>query len=231
MCKTITFVLVMGTLMAMGCAEEMVGAPCVSETDNRKFSTELLSSEASGAITWSIETGSVQCATNLCLTQTKKNPDASSDRVTECRNDPTPDNCGSIVKNGDVQEESVLLKFSFCSCRCEDGDGNRQSDNPDKYDYLCECPPSAQCVNVLDKIGGNSESGSGISEKLFGSYCVPKCIAEPCRDGSAAEDNSGEVCTPSTNSKEPWLWSCEKITKQTLYCFISLKLPFFSTPI
>ena len=213
--RVILFCTMSAIILSMGCEEEMVGAPCVSETDNRKFSTELLSSVAKkDDVTWSIETGSVQCETHLCLTQSKKNPDADDieDRSALCSEDPTEENCGAVIEsNGNVVQEPVLLKFSFCSCRCEDGDGNRKADNPDKYDYLCECPPSAHCEPVLEKIGGSGDSSSAISEKLFGAYCVPECIADPCIDDSASHDHLGEVCTPSTNSEEPWLWSCEKV--------------------
>ena len=214
--RIILFFTMSVAVLLTGCPEEMVGAPCVSETDNRKFSNELLSSVAKKEdVTWSIETGSVQCATHLCLTQTKKNPDADitdPGRSAACSEDPTEDNCGAIFNDdGSVEQEPVLLKFSFCSCRCEDGDGNRKADNPDKYDYLCECPPSAHCEPVLEKIGDSGDSGSTISEKLFGGYCVPECIAEPCEDDDASHEHLGEVCTPSTNSEEPWLWSCETI--------------------
>lgn len=215
MIRTVSLTIIIVILFGAGCKEEMVGAPCVSETDDRKYNTELIAEGTKDdAITWSIETGSVQCATNICLTQTKRNPDVDQNlssspgesRQVACRRDPTPENCDAILDGNTVVEEPVLLKYSFCSCRCEDGDGNRVSDNPDKYDYLCECPPSAKCVSVLDPIGG-------ISPKLYGSYCVPECIAEPCETRGASDDGFGEVCTPSANSEEPWLWSCEKITR------------------
>ncbi|MBN2529515.1 MAG: hypothetical protein JXR76_24215 [Deltaproteobacteria bacterium] len=217
--KSITFIIVTVAFLATGCPEKMVGAPCVSETDNKKFSTELLSeSDVATAMTWSIETGSVQCATNLCLTQTKVNKDAEA-KIKECQDDPSEQTCGADISNGDVKGEPVILKFSFCSCRCKDGDDNSYADNPDKFGDLCECPPSAKCVKVLDKIGGTGDSkddnesgGSAISEKLFGSYCVPACIDTPCYNQNSS-DEKGEVCTPSTNSEEPWLWSCEKLTR------------------
>lgn len=206
------------SFLAAGCPEQMVGAPCVSETDNRKFSTELLLDGAqSGGKTWSIETGSVQCATHVCLTQTKINPDnkvqGHNDRIAGCRTEPTEESCGAVINDGKVEEEPVILKFSFCSVRCEDGDGNRYADNPDKYDYLYECPPTTVCVKVLDKIGGNDDSGSAISEKLFGGYCVPECIENPCEvdPDDASNKDYGKVCTPSENSDEPWLWSCEMV--------------------
>lgn len=206
MLKTVTFISIVMVVMASGCKEEMVGAPCVSETDDRIFNVDLLGSEAkSDDITWSIETGSVQCETNICLTQTKRNPDADKDRRESCGAAPSPENCGAVINDGDVEEEPVLLKFSFCSCRCEDGEGNRQADNADKFEHLCECPPSAHCVKVLDPIAGIE------SDKLFGGYCVPECIDEPCEASGASDDGFGEVCTPSSNSEEPWLWSCKKL--------------------
>lgn len=220
--RIILLITISVAFLVSGCPEQMVGAPCVSETDNRKFSTELLSSvtDVEDKV-WSIETGSVQCATHLCLTQAKQNKDAKiggeddKDRVELCRENQTEENCGAVFNSdGSVKAEPVLLKFSFCSCRCEDGDGNRYADNPDKYGDLCECPPSAHCVNVLDKIGGtgnDNDDGSTISEKLFGGYCVPWCIDDQCQVTEATGDDLGEVCTPSTNSEEPWLWTCEKI--------------------
>ncbi|MBN2672288.1 MAG: hypothetical protein JXX29_11455 [Deltaproteobacteria bacterium] len=218
MLKSIAFIGLIVVIFASGCKEEPVGAPCVAETDDRKFSTELLADGTKAdTITWSIETGSVQCATSsgICLTQTKLNPDrdngetSSSSAVSRadlCLETPSAENCGAIIEDGQVIEEPVLLKFSFCSCRCEDEDGNRYVDNPDKYDDLCECPPSAHCVKVLDPI-------TGISDKLFGGYCVPECIDEPCESSGASNEDFGEICTPSTNSEEPWLWSCKTITR------------------
>lgn len=143
----------------MGCKEEMVGAPCVPETDNGKYY-----STAKG-VSWSIENGSVQCATHLCLTNINA-------------------------------ESSPQKKFSFCSCRCADAEGNKLSDNPDKYSDLCECPGKSICDPVMDPI-------PGISDKLFGSYCVPDCISKN------NDETCDGVCTPSDDDEEPWKWTCE----------------------
>ena len=168
----------------------MVGAPCIPETDNGTFNVDI------NGKTWSIETGSVQCATHICLTQVRTNPQVSGNRKDDCKNDPTIENCWL---NDDETEGPVQLKFSFCSCRCRDPEGNTQATNPDKYDYLCECPPSTVCEEVMEPI-------EGVSDKLPGGYCVPNCIANPCDS-----IDSIEICTPSKSSEEPWKWYCDEI--------------------
>jgi len=189
MYKQLILVLVNVLFFCTGCPEEMVGAPCVPETDRGEFNIQV-----SGE-TWSIETGSVQCATRICLTQVRVNDLATTAVREACKADPTTENCWDR-ENGPVQ-----LKFSFCSCRCQDQDGNKLSDNPDKYDYLCECPPSTVCQEVMDPIEGGSP-------KVPGGYCVPSCINTPC---STADDGTPEICTPSKNSEEPWKWFCDPI--------------------
>jgi hypothetical protein len=144
----------------VSCAEEMVGAPCVPETDKGTYNTNL-----KGATT-SIETRSVQCETRVCLTRT-------------------------VLVTAKEQQ-----KFSFCSCRCKDADGHTYQSNPDKYDYLCECPPDTVCQEVLGAI-------EGAPDKVTGSYCMPNCIASPSL--CLAPD----VCTPSTDSTQPWKWNCK----------------------
>lgn len=170
-------VLLLGVLCA-GCDVWMVGAPCVPETDNGEFKTELADD------TYAVETRSVQCETSLCITLTKqvKPVDASGDNIFE--------------KYKDTQE-----KYSFCSCRCRDAEGHGYDQNSDKYDDLCECPTSTQCVSVL---GNNIEDAP---EKVKGSYCIPNCVIEGC----AGMDNEGnrQKCTPSSDSEEPWKWRCK----------------------
>ena len=180
-------------LFSVGCKEEMVGAPCIPETDNGSFNVDI------NGKTWSIETGSVQCATHLCLTQVRTGT-VSGNRKDDCKNDPTLENCWlEKDADGNVIAGPVQLKFSFCSCRCADAEGNKYNDNPDKFDYLCECPPSTVCEEVLDPI-------EGISDKLPGSYCVPNCISKPCQ----GENGAQEICTPSKDSEEPWKWYCKE---------------------
>jgi len=117
---------------------------------------------------YSIETRSVQCETRVCVTKTE---------------------AVAGVEGGQ-------RKFSFCSCRCRDVEGHTYNDNPDKYDYLCECPSATTCSEVLSDI-------EGAPEKVTGSYCIPNCIAEGC-------ESISDVCVPSNNSEEPWLWTCKE---------------------
>ena len=191
--KTATLGLLVLLIGVIGCKEEMVGAPCIPETDNGSVNLGI------NGTTWSIETGSVQCATHLCLTQINKSTNVSGSRTEACKKDPTLKNCWMEKDNaGTIKEGPVQLKFSFCSCRCADPEGHMYKDDHDKYSDLCECPPSTVCKEVLDPI-------EGISDKLPGSYCVPNCIDEPCDT-----TNGEEICTPAKDSKKPWEWTCEK---------------------
>lgn len=170
-------VIMTAAVVGIGCAEEMVGAPCTPETDKGDFNASI------EGTTYSIETRSVQCETRICVTKTELNS-TSDNNPADCKANPTQDNC-----------EGTQLKFSFCSCRCKDENNHTYQSNPDKYDYLCECPPNTLCEEVL----------TGIEEapdKIKGSYCIPKCIANPC--------TSPEICTPSSNPEEPWNWKCKE---------------------
>lgn len=172
-----------------GCKEAMVGAPCVPETDKGEFNVNL-----DGA-TYSIETRSVQCETRICLTKTEVNGQATNTDKNACE---------SCINDAEHNEEATgacedecettQLKYSFCSCRCRDSEGNTFQTNPDKYDYLCECPPNTQCEKVIEAI-------EGTSEKIWGSYCIPNCIANGCIE-------PGDICVPSKDSEQPWLWKC-----------------------
>ena len=153
------FILILGVwALTGGCREEMVGAPCVPETDKGEYNSDLQGT------TYAIETRSVQCETKVCVTRTEKLSDTQ-------------------------------LKYSFCSCRCRDLDGHTYQSDPDKYDYLCECPPDTYCESVLGDI-------EGAPEKITGSYCIPSCIYSPC--------DPGKTCTPSSDSEEPWIWTCKE---------------------
>jgi hypothetical protein len=104
------------------------------------------------------------------------------------------DNRTNFEKHKDTQ-----LKYSFCSCRCRDAEGNQYDKNSDKYDDLCDCPSSTTCPSGADTtVGGNIE---GAPDKIKGSYCIPNCVLEGCTV-------TGEVCTPSTDSEQPWKWRC-----------------------
>jgi hypothetical protein len=196
--KSFVILTALSTLFYLGCKEEMVGAPCKPEIDNGNFNISIQGE------TWSIETSSVQCETRICVTQIRPNPNAPSEVIEDCQNKQDIDHCWT--NDGKNVHEPYQLKFSFCSCRCADAEGNTYNTNPDKYDYLCECPPSTKCVEVLKPM-------KGISDKIPGSYCVPGCIAEPCPkvQDKDTEDNvypRPQICSPSKDSKEPWKWQC-----------------------
>ena len=147
----------------------------MTETDNGAFT------EGITGTNYAIETRSVQCETGICVTVTKGTGSA-------------PDDEEGISEY--EQWEDTEVKYSFCSCRCKDADGNKYDRNNDKYDDLCECPPNTMCEQVL----GNNIADA--PEKIKGWYCIPRCIIVPC-------DDSDDVCTPSSNSDEPWKWSCK----------------------
>ena len=175
-------------ITSIGCKEELVGAPCASETDQNIFSSKI------AGTTWSIESRTVQCDTTksnmVCLTKIEKNNNENS---TECVNDASVESCWGEKDN----YHPVQLKYSFCSCRCKNAAGKSVANDPDRYDYLCECPPDTVCESVLTDI-------EDAPEKIAGSYCVPNCIATPC-------ETAGEVCTPSSDSEEPWKWKCKPL--------------------
>jgi len=167
-------------LVMLGCKEQMVGAPCVPETDKGEFNA------SAGGTTYSIETRSVQCETRICLTKTDAE-NTGSTQTEDCQSEENLENCW--------EGSPVQWKFSFCSCRCKDVAGHTYNQNPDKYDYLCECPPNTRCEEVL----GDIEEAP---EKIKGSYCVPNCISSACE--------AGYICTPSKDSEKPWQWTCQE---------------------
>lgn len=184
--------LVLASLVQLGCEEEMVGAPCVPETDKGEFSASLTGE------TWSIETRSVQCETRLCATVTKENAQVNGD---VCALNPSVENCWEAATG------AVQAKYSFCSCRCADVAGHTLNSNPDKYDYLCECPPDTKCLSVLKDI-------EDAPDMIKGSYCVPRCMAN---DACFPDDIDGDgelenrMCTPSSDSEKPWQWTCKEV--------------------
>jgi hypothetical protein len=196
---------VFASLLQIGCKDEMVGAPCVPETDKGEFSAV-----ATGT-TWSIETRSVQCETRVCLTKTGPNP-VSDEYDIACQaaqgldatdGGMTPEEVENAIMEACWEGEGGMVhaKYSFCSCRCRDIAGNTYNKNPDKFDYLCECPPNTQCVDVLGDI-------EAAPDKVKGSYCVPNCIA-----GGECYPQGGEnyMCTPSKDSEKPWQWACSEV--------------------
>ena len=132
-------VLVTG-IMGLGCKEELVGAPCIPETDKGEFNPTL------SGTTWSIETRSVQCesrgAQMVCLTKTQGNQYYTGGQSCETNKD----------LEACWEDDRAQHKFSFCSCRCKDVEEHTYNSNPDKYDYLCECPPNTKCEDVLGAI-------------------------------------------------------------------------------
>ena len=184
--------LVFASLMQIGCKEEMVGAPCIPETDKGDFSANL------SGTTWSIETRSVQCETRLCLTKTAPNP-IDTNFLAACEAD------GGMATCWEGEGGVVQAKYSFCSCRCKDIAGHTYNTNPDKYDYLCECPPNTKCVDVLSDI-------EAAPDKVKGSYCVPNCIAGGECFPQLDEDSKlvNYMCMPSKDSEKPWQWTCSE---------------------
>jgi hypothetical protein len=178
-------ILLLGLMTVIaGCDEWMVGAPCLPETDNGSFNTDIANEQSDF---YSVETRSVQCQTSLCITSTqivmKPNEDENLSEY--------------------EQFQGTQQKNSFCSCRCADAAGHKADQNSDKYDDLCECPGSSVCEPI---IGGNIE---GAPEKVKGSYCIPKCIVEGCEDKLVGGEYVKRSCKPSTDSDEPWKWSCK----------------------
>jgi hypothetical protein len=175
--------LVLAGFTQLGCKEEMVGAPCIPETDKGEFSQDL------SGTTWSIETRSVQCETRVCLTKTARNL-VAAEQISACQVNPTLENCWE-GEGGATQE-----KYSFCSCRCKDLNGKSG----------CQCPPNTKCVEVLGDI---QEAPS----KVKGSYCVPNCIASgECypQDNNADGTVENFTCMASKDSAKPWQWKCSE---------------------
>jgi len=182
--------LVLASMVQLGCQEEMVGAPCVPETDKGEFSSNLTGAK------WSIETRSVQCETRVCVTETIANTGDHS----ACADTESVENCWT----GD--DGAIQSKYSFCSCRCQDVAGHTNASNPDKYDYLCECPPDTQCMGVLKDI-------EEAPDMIKGSYCVPNCIANAaeCQPEEIDGEMVNKMCVPSSDSEEPWKWKCAEV--------------------
>lgn len=172
-------VVILAALISTGCEEWLVGAPCVSETEDKAFEATLTQDS------YAIETRSVQCPglTSICITATQRLERPNDDATDE------------FNKHLDTQ-----AKYSFCSCRCRDADGHKYDKNSDKYDDLCECPGDTRCQLVLGK------SIEGAPDKIKGSYCMPKCIAEK----GSCDIAGGQRCTPSSSSDEPWKWKCRE---------------------
>jgi hypothetical protein len=183
--------LVFASLMQLGCKDEMVGAPCIPETDKGDFSATL------SGTTWSIETRSVQCMTRLCLTKTEPNPYAAAQA----------DACQAAAPGDQMAEcwqgagGTVQAKYSFCSCRCKDINGHTYNKNSNTNSNLCQCPPNTKCVEVL----GDIEEAPNM---VKGSYCVPNCIASGECYSNVNGDGTNYTCMPSKDSKKPWQWKC-----------------------
>jgi hypothetical protein len=179
LCVRGTLVMVL-CIASLGCDEWLVGSPCVAETDTGEF----VPLENPGATTYGLETRSVQCRGDspmVCLTATHRKAKWEQ-------------NAGAETEY--LQWKDTHTKYSFCSCRCKDSDGNKYDRNSDKYDDLCECPWSTECSEVLGK-------DIAAPEKVRGSYCMPDCVAD-----QKLCPHRGERCLPSTDSDRPWAWKC-----------------------
>ncbi|MCP4604299.1 MAG: hypothetical protein GY847_27890 [Proteobacteria bacterium] len=179
-------VVTVGSIIGLGCDEWMVGAPCVPETDKGEFRKEIADKN------YAIETRALQCQGDtpmVCMTKTKVR---DSQRQAEE---------GEELSDFQIYEGrsgyGTQTKYSFCSCRCKDADGEQYDRNSDKYDDLCECPPNTICESVLNK------NVQGAPDNIKGSYCIPNCIADGCE-----HHTQGEECKPSSDSEEPWKWHC-----------------------
>jgi hypothetical protein len=143
------FVLMLGA-SSFGCEVWMVGAPCKPETDKGIYTKGL------GDQTYAIETRSVQCEDNMCVTKTE-------------------------VRLNDDQ-----FKYSFCSCRCRDKDNHKYDRNNDKYDDLCECPPGTVCSpnvisNNIDEVPDKLK-GSYCIPECIANPCTEKEKCTPSND-------------------------------------------------
>jgi hypothetical protein len=167
-----TLSILSGLLILTSCDSWMVGAPCKPETDDGSFVPNLKST------TYALETRSVQCRTNMCITKSE------------------------VRRPADVNNPSVQNKYSFCSCRCADKDGNKFDRNSDKYDDLCDCPSGSFCS---EDVVGNIEE---IPDAIKGSYCLPNCIGD-YQTYCPERPDSHTYCEPPTDSEEPWKWQCK----------------------
>ncbi len=180
---TAALVLLVTSVFGIACEPEPVGAPCTPETDKGTFNKDMANT------TFAVETRSVQCETAICVTKT------------DVLRNISPTDRENGLNDYEIFKASQT-KYSFCSCRCMDADGHKADNNNDKYDDLCECPPNTKCIQIL----GNNIADA--PEKVKGSYCIPSCIAEGCT-GERAGGTQTQVCTPSSDSKEPWQWKCK----------------------
>ena len=125
-------------LLAVGCGEPPVGAPCLPE----KVPEDGFSASESY-----IESSSVQCETRVCM-------------VYKLRGDPNPDTCnpeGSCTDPETSNEcfqqqcvpDSMRRDRVYCTCRCKAEAGFAE----------CECPDGFKCEELLEG-GGPGVKGS-----------------------------------------------------------------------
>ncbi len=148
---SIAVLVVIGAVFTSSCGDEMVGAPCLSETDEGDYNMEL------EGVTYSIETRSVQCETRVCLTQVEKNPnfEQTQAKYSFC-------SCRCRDMDGHTYEDNPD-KYQLCECPpntfCEPVLGDIK-EAPEKVigDY---CIPSCIASNPCnqDEICVPSEDG------------------------------------------------------------------------
>ena len=131
-----------------GCEEWMVGAPCKPETDRGEY-VQGLTDE-----TYAIETRSVQCEENMCVTKTEVRPagqlkysfcscrckdkdghgyDRNNDKYDDLCNCPPGTECSPDVISNNIDEVPDKLKGSYCIPACV-----AKPCNPDE-----KCAPSS----------------------------------------------------------------------------------------
>jgi len=127
-------------LLGMACSETGVGDACIP----RQVPLDgFLASETY------LETGSVQCATRVCL-------------IRELAGDPkNTQEDGCPLGEATCVPESDVADKVYCSCRCGDPAGSGLP--------TCGCPDGFTCEEVLET-GGDG---------LRGSYCVREDVATP----------------------------------------------------
>lgn len=132
-------------LLAGGCGEPPVGAPCLPE----KVPTDGFNKSESY-----IESSSVQCETRVCMVYKLRgnpNPDTCIAEAADPCRDPDTQN---VCQQRRCAPASEVKDHVYCTCRCKAEAGFAE----------CECPDGFTCEELLE--GG----GPGVK----GSYCVRK---------------------------------------------------------
>ena len=152
-------IIVINGMLALGCQEEMVGAPCVPETDEGDYNENL-----GGDTVYSIETRSVQCKTRMCLIMTTTQTGGMADQLKysfcSCRckdaeghsyeNNPDkyddlcecPPNtlCEHVLDDLEDAPEKVTGAYCIPKCiaePCEEGQCSPSKDSEEPWKWYC----------------------------------------------------------------------------------------------